>query len=364
MRKCIIHFGLLKTGTTSIQQALFSVSESVKFTYVHFGTPSVGRSLMTAFCKPAWRLAPDLRGTSPAKSQRVKDELKKYTDNDCLTPLIISAEALSRFTYEELKDFIEFLGLRDLAIQAVAYIRDFHPWCESLLQQSVKYGTWHAGLFPFGREAYRFSIDKFDRILGAESVQLWKYDRSLFPGGCVVRDFYQRLNIGVYDGKQTEYNKGIGLEAAKLLLAYHHSELGLVYDSPSLRKNIALADHMLGMPDTPVRLHPDLIARRAIEEAADLEWMENRLGESVLAERTETREHFSVIRSERDLQDFSRESLAWLAAQSGHQIRFEKDPQETTRQAAEAVAELRNKVCAAATTSEARRSPWSKIKDF
>lgn len=312
---------------------------------------------MTAFCKPAWRLAPDLQGTSAAKSQEVKDELKKYIDNDFLTPLIISAEALSRFTYEELEDLIEFLRLRDLAIEAVAYIRDFRPWCESLFQQSVKYGTWNGGLFPLGREAYRSSVEKFDRILGAECVQLWKYDRSLFPRGCVVRDFFQRLNIGGYDEKRTEFNKGIGLEAAKLLLAYHQSGLGLVYDSPSFRRNLVLADHILKMPDTPVRFHPDLIARRAIEEAADLEWMENRLGVSVFTARTETGEHFSSIRSERDLQDFSPEALAWLAAQSGHQVRFENDPQKTAQQAAEAMAKLRNKLCDAATTSQAGSPP-------
>jgi hypothetical protein len=353
MRRCIIHFGLLKTGTTSIQQALFSVSESLKFTYVHFGTPYVGRSLMTAFCKPAWRLAPDLRGTSRAKSQKVKDELIKYTDNDCLTPLIISAEALSRFTYEELEDFIEFLRLRDLAIEAVAYIRDFSPWCESLFQQSVKYGTWHGGLFPLGGEAYRFAVEKFDRILGAESVQLWKYDRSLFPTGCVVRDFFQRLNIGVYDGKQTEFNKGIGLEAAKLLLTYHQSGLGAVCDESSFGKNALLANHIRGMPDTPVKFHPDLIARRAIEEAADLEWMENRLGESIHSARTQKGEHFSFIRSESDLQNFRPEALAWLAAQSGCQIHERGTPKETAIEVALAMNALRDKVCAAATEQTA-----------
>ena len=353
MRRCIVHFGLLKTGTTSIQKALFSGSSEADFSYISLGSPFIGRSVMTAFCNPPWRLAADLRASSPREAATIRKSLRESIAAASKDLLVLSSEALSRFNQNELADLIDFLTNENLSIEAVAYIRDYHSWCESLFQQSAQYGTWHGGLFPLGSNPYRSAVEKFDLLLGREKVTLHKYDRKRFLDGCVVRDFYLRTGLGRYRGDILRMNKGIGMEASKFLLAYHESELGTVNDKTTFAKNVLLAKRMRDMPDKPVSFHADLIARRARQvDAADLEWIEERLGESVRCGTSHT-EDPDAIRSSVDLRRFSRSGLAWLAGQSGRPLDYLGSTEATAPQVAEAMAILREKVCAAVTIPEA-----------
>ncbi|MBU3666497.1 MAG: hypothetical protein FGM15_11570 [Chthoniobacterales bacterium] len=217
MRRCIVHFGLHKTGTTSIQEALFTADLGPSVTYLHFGTPFVDRQLMAAFCRPAWRLAADLREYSEADSASAKSALQRLVEATSEGSLIISAECVSLFEEEELADFFDFLGGKHFRLEAVAYVRDYRSWCESFFQQSAKYGNWGPSLFPLGSHAYRFTIEKFDKLLGRDNVSLWKYDRSLFPQGCVVKDFFERLQIGGPSANTAEANSGLCIEAIKFL---------------------------------------------------------------------------------------------------------------------------------------------------
>jgi len=345
MRRCIIHFGLLKTGSTSIQQALFTESNKSGFSYLHLGSPYLGRKLMTAFCRPAWRIAPDLRRTEPADALTVREDLARSIATKNAGALVVSCESLSLFTESELSDFFEFLRSQGLTPEATAYIRDYDSWSESVFQQSCRYGTWNSSLFPLGSGAYRFAVEKFDRLLGAENVRLWKYDRKDFPGGCVVRDFFQRLDFGNYGGPSPQLNEGLGFEAAKLLLAYHRSKLGEVRDVATFRANAQLAAHTRSLPGPPVRFHADTINERMLLESADLEWMETRLGQSVRGGRC-NQSSGPFIRSEEDLSKFSREALDWLQEQSGFRLADGSDPQEMARKVAEGMATLRDKLSA------------------
>ena len=345
MRRCIVHFGLLKTGSTSIQQALFTESNKSGFSYLHLGSPYIGRKLMTAFCCPAWRIAPDLRRTEPADALTVREDLARSIATENPGPLIVSCESLSLFTESELSDFFKFLQSQGLTPEATAYIRDYDSWSESVFQQSCRYGTWNSSFFPLGSGAYRFAVEKFDRLLGAEKVRLWKYDRKDFPGGCVVRDFLQRLGFGNYGGPSPQLNEGLGLEATKLLLAYHRSNLGEVCDVATFRANAQLAAHTRSLPGPPVRFHADTINERMLLESADLEWMETRLGQCVRGSRC-NQSSGSFIRCEEDLSKFSREALEWLQEQSGFRLADGSDPQEMARKVAEAMATLRDKLSA------------------
>jgi hypothetical protein len=345
VRRCIVHFGLLKTGTTSIQQALFTESNKSGFSYLHLGSPYIGRKLMTAFCQPAWRIAPDLRRTEPSEPLSVRDDLARFIAANNAGPVVVSCESLSLFTESELSGFFEFLRSQGLNPEAAAYIRDYDSWSESIFQQSCRYGTWNSSLFPLGSGAYRFAVEKFDRLLGAENVRLWKYDRNDFPGGCVVRDFFQRCGFLDYHGPSPELNEGLGLEAAKLLLAYHRSKLGEVRDVETFRANARLAAHTRSLSGPPVRFHADLITERMILESADLDWIETRLGKNVRESRY-PQSSGPFIRSKEDLCKFSREALNWLQEQSGFHLADGSDSQETARKVAQAMAALRDKLSA------------------
>jgi hypothetical protein len=343
MRRCIIHFGLHKTGTTSIQQALFSDSSNCKFVFINFGTPFIGRNLLKGFCQPPWRFAPDLQRTSRLQVDNARMMLGAALNTAEEKALVISAEALSLLTEEELKYFINFLLYKNLKLEACAYVRDFESWCESIFQQSSRYGTWKPSLFPMGIGAYRFAIEKFDRLLGIENVSLWKYDRKLFPEGCVVRDFYRRCGFGEYHGHSPRLNEGLSLNAAKLLQAYHRSGLGEVFDETSFQKNIQLASYIQNLHGPQVRFHKDLISERMMIDSEDLDWIENRLGHTLREGRPIENPAYS-IRSEEDLNKFSDEELDWLRSKSGCHIATQDSPAEMSHTVACAMATLRERL--------------------
>ncbi len=310
---------------------------------------------MTGFCRPPWRLSPDLRGSATVETESIKGSLQRAIAKAPHDLLILSCETLSRFRRDELKDLINFLACQALSLEAAAYIRDYRSWCESLFQQSAKYGTWHQGLFPHGHGAYRQAVEKFDQLLGTTNVRLWKYDREKFPGKCVVRDFYQRLELDPYHTPSPELNRSLGLEASKLLMAYHESGLGAVHDRATFGKNVLLAKHLLEMPDQPVKFHEELIRERLLGEAEDIRWIEGRLGESVhMATSGET--GGNSIRSQDDLRRFSDQALDWLGAESGYPIRNQGPPVETAMEVAKAMAALRDKVSLSAPKETGKRS--------
>lgn len=298
---------------------------------------------MAAFCKPPWRLAPDLRDHSQLEAEAIRRSLRKAIMEARQNLLILSCESLSRFDRAELDLLFRFLQSQDLSLEAVAYVRDYRNWCESFFQQSVKYGTFRQSLFPLSLKTYRLAIGKMDEFLGRENVHLWKYDRACFAGGCVLRDFYQRLHLGDRQVVSPERNKGVSLEAAKLLFAYHNSGFGPVRDKRILRANSLLAEHLGSLAGPPVRFHPELLAERMRAESDDLAWMEERLGESLRGE-PDRRNVADSIRTEEDLQQFSPEALAWLAAESGCPISKGKTPEETAQTVAQAMAGLREKL--------------------
>lgn len=345
MRRCVLHFGLLKTGSTSIQQALFSDSANPGFSYLQLGTPFIDRKIKTAFCSPPHRLAPDLQGTTDSKRRILRESMRHAIAKADIRPLILSSESLSLFTEEELKDLIDFLRSQSLDLQAVAYVRDFESWCESVFQQSCRYGTWKPSLFPLGHGAYRFAIEKFDRLLGVENVALWKYDRKLFPDGCVVRDFYRRCGLGEYRGTPPELNEAMGLDAAKLLLAYHRSGLGEVCDERSFDANIQLASHIQKLRGPSIRFHDDLISERMVLESADLDWMEDRLGHGLRA-RHPVDNPADSIRSEEDLNNLTDRALDWLSSASDFHISTRNSPAELPHSVARAMTALRDKLIA------------------
>lgn len=352
MRQCIIHFGLHKTGTSSIQEALYAADCGPGTTYLHFETPYIGRKLKTAFCRPAWRLVSDLRDVSPADRRAARTAFRRLVDGASGERLLLSAEDLSHFEDEELADLFDCLRHAGLALEAVAYVRDYHGWCESFFQQAAKYGNCPVSLFPLGTGAYRFAIDKFDRLLGREQVRLWKYDRSRFPQGCVVRDFFRRLGLPgdpVVDG---EVNTGLSLDAIKLLRAFHRSNLRPVHDTAGMIRSYWLTNHMRGMPGAPVRFHRDLVEQQMRHDAADLDWIEERLGESVRLTRLDDPPG-EAIRHEAELDDFSPASLAWLSRESGVIVGHTSDRQHLSLRVARAMAVLQDRILANPNTSAA-----------
>jgi hypothetical protein len=297
----IVHFGMHKTGSTSIQQSLYRRLADPRFHYIDLGVADAGPRLAAVFQRQPEdatlraRLDRELRDSGPRTA-------------------ILSAERLSDFNASEfgaLRAAVAAQG-KEVAL-AVGYVRRPKERMEGVFQQWVRVGRRFSleELYP----AYRRSLEKFDQQLGRERVQLWRFAPEAFPSGCVVQDFCARLDIRFPPRKVIRANEGVSRPALSLLLAYHRLAPGHATEARTRRARALLARRAASVPGPKLRLHSSVVAPILDAQRADLEWIEARLGAS-LTEDLEAQDAQS-IRCEDDLLEFSPESLQWLAEQLG-----------------------------------------------
>lgn len=345
----IVHFGMPKTGSTSIHESLFQNLSDPGFHYVNLGGANASLGIVTAFKATAARFHVHVkRGTSPEELLKLKrDAVERLTSElRCAgaRTALLCGEAISGLQETELRDLFDCLARHRHAIAAVGYVRRPKEYMESIFQQKVKGGMhkFHvSGLAP----RYQSLSRKFDVVLGRENVRLWLFDPKTFPRGCVVQDFCARLGIDFPPDGVIRVNEGLSLPALSLLFAYRKFGPGFGVGPNVLRENRRLANRVSRLPGPKLRLHSSLVVPVIEERREDIEWMEARLGVS-LAEDLDAHDE-GAIRSEEDLLKFSPETLQWLAEELGKEHVKRWRPEMNPSEVAEWMHHLRLKLSAA-----------------
>ena len=316
--KVIIHFGMDKTGSTSIRASLSKHLDDPAFSYVTLGMANASRSLAAGFKhNPAAfhffkhsALSPEeLKHLKQKAVEDLSAELKKAAGKTA----IISAEAVSSFNEKEFRGMCSAIARDSKVIDAVGYIRRPKEYMESNYQQHIK-GHFSSKLTPERLfPEYRKRFEKFDKVLGQENVQFWNFEPKTFPGNCVVQDFCQRIGIEFSTENVIRINEGLSRPALSLLYAYRKYGPKPDAGEKLVRENQLLIQHLRQLQGPKLRFHSSMVLPVIAKNSEDIEWMETRLGSS-LAEDV-TAHDDEAIQSERDLLDFSPESLQWLAEQ-------------------------------------------------
>ena len=315
--RIILHFGMHKTGSTSIQNSFFNNAGLLEhLLYPDFGTHSHNPLLSNLYGRKAAKApSPEI---AKRKKINAKTKLKTALDTNLEKndDILISAEVLSAFNIKQLNKLYSLLSTYAKEIIAVGYIRSPKSYIESAFQETLKGGNIKRLDLTKRYPNYQERIQKFDLILGQENVFLWKFNPSAFPDGCVVRDFCQRLNINLPAESMVRVNESLSLGAVSLLYAYSKfkSKLKIIDDHRKSQKLFIknVSDYQDGK-----KLHfaSSLILPILEQHKLDLEWMEARLGES-LAENIYLHDD-QAIASESDLLKFDPACTQWLASQLG-----------------------------------------------
>lgn len=315
----ILHFGLPKTGSSSIQQSLAQHLNDARFHYVNLGNPNASTAVATMFkAEPAsFHLhakrnanAEELESLRDRFRRRLRRELRKARGRTA----IISAEAASGLDEAELHRLCEVVAEQGGAVTAVGYVRDPRGYMESTFQQQVRGGD-DCALVEGARLDYRARIEKFDNVLGRDHVRLWQFDPLQFPDGCVVQDFCNRLGISFNRTDVVRANEGLPLPALKLLYAYRRFGPGYGSGPTAVRENVLLIQQLRDCAGPKLRLHAELVDPLVEGQRDEIEWVESRLGRHFVEPVGAGDE--SAIHSEDDLLDFAPDSLQWLADQLG-----------------------------------------------
>ena len=323
MKQCILHIGMPKTGTTSIQQSLcFGLSDPA-FRYLHWQRINSNSEMAMLFggavenhyfsVKLGWS-ARQLR----RYQRRVVDELAKTLEaTPAAVQLILSAEPCWRMEENGFVRLRTFMADHGYVVNIVAYIRPWKQWLESHFRQRIKGGQGLAFLpndYAYLLD-YRARIQMLEAIFGTEQVQILNYALKDFPEGCVVRDFCQHLGIGADQVRIQRANDSLKLPAVQLLYAYHKFGPGYGRGRQPWMEHYLVNQQLLQLGGAPVRFHPSVVEPILQELAPQRPWLEQRLG-SAFNEDIYKADDERCIRDEADLFDFAPATLDWLAAAS------------------------------------------------
>ncbi len=312
--RCIIHVGMHKTGTTSIQHSLEGF-DNERFIYADLD--SVCNHSLAVFSvfarhperhhlhKAAGRKGAEIREYNNA----IRQDLKQCIAQTEGRTLVISGEDISVLSRSELVEMYDYFHEHFETITIVAYIRPPAAFMTSAFQQRIKGGNIGFNLERTYRN-YRQNFEKFDDVFGRNNVQLWKFDPGTFPGNCVVRDFCARLGISIPLERIVRFNESFSRQVVGLL--YTYKKFGKEFRADLMRgpESQHLAQRLSGVGTTKFRFSPSTVRPILNANRADIEWMESRLGKTLTEDLGSSQP--GDVTDERDLIHTSKETAHQL----------------------------------------------------
>ena len=264
MSRCIIHVGMQKTGSTSIQYSLAPLDDATHLYADISGRVNHSVAVYSAFARRPER-HPKIRqrgldeAALEAFVRQARQELRNAVERAAGRTLIISGEGLVGLKPGELERLKGFFERRSVDVEIVAYVRGPAGYMSSSFQQrlkSTKISEFDpAQLYPF----YRSRFEKFDEVFGRDKVRLWRFDPASFPEGSVVRDFCSRTGIDFAHVQEVRKNDSMSREVAGLLYGYgfwlrENRKPKLFADQAA-----KLSDLFRELPATRFRLAPSVV---------------------------------------------------------------------------------------------------------
>lgn len=347
--RVIVHFGVPKTGSSSIQEALFGHLKDDRFCYLNLGRANLNEAMFLGFAEDPLRYQL-IRRKEPSPEQLAQErqrvhallaaELARCGERTA----ILSSEAIYGLRGPEVEALVQLLRQHSSDVRAVGYLRRPAEFIASSFQQLLKLHDIASIDIDRCFPRYQRQIDKFDEVFGSDKVTCWLFDRQAFPEGCVVRDFCGRLGIHPEGARPTRRNDSLSLPAVGLLYTYRKFGPGYGAGVAAIRENRLLVARLQTLAGPRFEFHGALLRPAFLKERDSLVWMESRLG---VALRKSWRDHGAeAVRSEAELLKVPAPAWDWLHAQLGHDARLSSTPPEDPRQVAAAVHALRTRLAA------------------
>jgi len=320
MKPLILHVGMPKTGTTSIQSTFFWHPPADPFRFLTLDTVFGNRMVSTACYDEHSNQRNYFTATlSRRRLDRYKKQALHYLSESLitcarqgLTP-VLSAEAAWLFHEGELTFLKSMASRHGFTARVIAYIRPPLDLAESMLQQNVKVG--HAPRITdiLSRAFASLSqIERLESVFGPDQVSLFIYDPRRFPGQCVVRHFSAATGINQAHDRIMRENDGVNANIVKFLYLWNLRNPRTIHSRfTRLRRAMVLAA-LRELSGPPLRFSPR-IAESLIPAYQDRhQALAARFGRELpitVIPRTSGEE----IETQEDLMRYSDDAMRWLS---------------------------------------------------
>lgn len=333
----VLHIGMEKTGSSSIQQVLHGYDDGQTI-YAPFEWVNHSLPLQVLF-KPIDQQSPGLRaqGLDEARFASLREKAQAQLDAALKTDrqrLIISAEGVLSLKPRQHKALKRSLVKHCEKLRVLAYVREPLSYASSSFQQGLKAG---AGNFRVPVQNFESRLGRVFQVYGEQRIELVYFDPKSFPNGSVVQDFSARVGVDCAQLDDQRANESMAMYAAAALFLWNRdganstgSEdrfaarlqiIRLLLSNSQKRKTPRAQWARLGkntkqMDERGVakfRFSKALVHSRI--DANDVKWIEDRLGVPLMPkELTEADIHDDYgVRSEEDFLQIGEAAYWWLA---------------------------------------------------
>lgn len=273
MKELLLHVGMHKTGSTSIQKTLNGFSlNGIK--YANLGEFNHSIPMYTAFSEDPYNYHVHLnQGRTSGEIDRLRDEvldsLRVQIAADDYRRLIISGEDISLFSKEAVERFVDFVTPYVDSVTVIAYVREPIGFSSSLFQQNVGGGS--RG-YSIPTPDYRMRFEKFLDAFGREKVIFRNFAKGALLNRSVVQDFAAQARIPHDSYSEKRANVSLPEEAVKLLHLFNRRGSLSVGEARLFRARQLMIQVLSDMFTTRFTLPRGICAAHL--DYDDLEWME------------------------------------------------------------------------------------------
>jgi len=328
MKRCWLHIGMHKTGSTAIQRSFEKAALPPEWSYLTVGgSRNMGGALYAMFATHPHRYHWFMRrGQTPeevtAAGQALRTELAETIRASGAENFIISGESLSLIDSDGILRLRDFLRNLQLDVQVLGYVRAPRAFKLSFFQQRLKHSDCPFDFSDFS-PCYRNRFKKFDTLFGRANVLLKKFDPALLKDRCVVADFCECIGLKVpADFVVERANESLTREACGLLLAYRRFGPDYGIGEEAIKEQNQIVAPLIAMQGTRFKVAGHLLEPNA-RERDDLKWIEKRLGVSLREERESQGDEVSA---EAELLDIPRSACVEFAARFAEYHRIPLSP--------------------------------------
>ena len=235
----LLHIGLAKTGTTSIQQFCVENCDGLLqrgILYPNTGRHGPGHQMLGLASLTDDQRSADIVNRQPAELAQLLDRVLAEFQSvaPSVRSILLSSERFGAMGSEAIQRLRnELQGIR---VKPIVYLRRQDLMAESLFAQGMRVRSKTRNVRPLNPDRVNFPvlqfgklIDRWTNVFGIENVIVRKFEKRP-DGKDVVADFLEA--IGVEDAGQGDRRYHLNTKLSRDALAYLYFHTDLVYDSP------------------------------------------------------------------------------------------------------------------------------------
>lgn len=292
-RRIVLHAGLPKTGTTSIQ-TVFYEHRQLLLDRGRLLYPSLDENLTTPLCTifgrdPGRLIVNKLAGVTTSEAiaearQRYREHVDREIQSEDWDTLLLSAEGVTNLTDQELAGLREWGDRFASTWTVLVCVRHPVDYMRGMVQQLVKNGgtlaPWYDNVPPTG---FRPRVSKLISTFGRQNVVLFDFESAAEAHGGILGEFATRLGLTdsmreFIAGQNVRRNPSLSREAMLLLDSMNRQHPLFDGGRRAPRRTVRVNDYLHRIRGARYQL-PIPIRKRVIELArGDIEWINAEFG--------------------------------------------------------------------------------------